>query len=444
MNAGLREASANLMVGNDNERLETLRRLAVTDATAFDTKQADCSSACETIAAEVSEIEDERSRSEAEVERLRAVEAEARGRRIDESATFCQALRELISSEMEKEKTFRELVGTTAGLVDGQYELQSSLVAPQRQLERAQREIIRYRDAYGAAAAGVRALEDATALVLERTEPVLAEHQQRAEAWRTQVLRDHVAIWQAASRLLEKQLQHEQGRQAELVEENAQLERQALRALRAGNKGCATTLLSFLFWSPHGSTRGQANQGCAREEEGAGRRVAGDTIAAVCARGEEGRDALPRDCADCAGPWAAAPGHRGEGRRPGRSAAAPGCRFFAGEPFARDLRGAFWRWQRAARPADCARGSRPAPARARDVVLAQLVRGDARVGALALVRHFGAVACRRNRRVGEAARRRAAAAAAGGTNERVMHFRGSWLHCEREEFCNDPAFHRQN
>ena len=68
--------------------------------------------------------------------------------------------------------------------------------------------------------------------------------------------------------------------------------------------------------------------------------------------------------------------------------------------------------------------------------------GD-KVGALALVRHFGAVACRRNRRVGEAARRRAAAAAAGGTNERVMHFRGSWLNCEREEFCNDPAFHRQ-
>ena len=41
VNAGLREASANLMVGNDNERLQTLRRLAVEDATAFDTKQAD-------------------------------------------------------------------------------------------------------------------------------------------------------------------------------------------------------------------------------------------------------------------------------------------------------------------------------------------------------------------------------------------------------------------
>ena len=256
MNAGLREASANLMVGNDNERLQTLRRLAVEDATAFDTKQADCSSACETIAAEISEIEISKISSEAEVERLRGVEAEARGRRIDESATFCQTLRELISSEMEREAKFRELVGTTAGLVDGQYESQSSLIAPQRQLERAQREIVRYRDAYGAAAAGVRALEDATALVLERTEPVLAEHQQRAEAWRTQVLRDHVAIWQAASRLLEKQLQHEQGRQAELVEENAQLERQALRALRAGNKGCAA-LLSFLFWSSHGSTRGR-------------------------------------------------------------------------------------------------------------------------------------------------------------------------------------------
>ena len=108
MNAGLREASANLMVGNDNERLQTLRRLAVEDATAFDTKQADCSSACETIAAEIEEIEDERSRSEAEVERLRGVEAEARGRRIDESATFCQTLRELISSEMEREAKFRD------------------------------------------------------------------------------------------------------------------------------------------------------------------------------------------------------------------------------------------------------------------------------------------------------------------------------------------------
>ena len=167
---------------------------------------------------------------------LREAEAEARSVRGEESAVFVERFRELVSDELVKESEFRDLVSTTDSRVAEQHNRQAALMVPQRQLERAHREMARYEQAYGAAASGIREIEIVTQAMLSRTDHVMKEHMKHAEEWHGSLLQSHVDIWRAEHALLQRQLGDSRARQAELQEEDAQLERQALRALRAGSK----------------------------------------------------------------------------------------------------------------------------------------------------------------------------------------------------------------
>ena len=238
LNASLREISEeSLRVGDSPEtRLKSLHALAIDDVASFATKQASCNSAKETIAAEIDGMKVEHNEAEEAVDVLREVEAEARAVRGEESAVFVERLRELVGGELAKEAEFRQLVATTDSRVAEQHNRQQALVVPQKQLERAHREMARYEQAYGAAASGIREVENVTQSLLGRTDHVMKEHMTHAEEWNRSLLQSHVDIWQAEHALLQRQLGDSRARQAELQEEDAQLERQALRALRAGNK----------------------------------------------------------------------------------------------------------------------------------------------------------------------------------------------------------------
>lgn len=237
LNASLREISSQLLVGESAEqRVEALHGMVVDDVATFATKQTKCSKARETIATEIQDIRTQQADSEATVENLRHEEQKARELRLKQTAAFVEQLRELVSAELASEKEFRGLVEQTNTAVAEQQAHQMSLVEPLRQLERAQREMMRYERAYGAAGGGLRQVETATTVMLGRTDCVMEQHQRCASAWHKSILRDHIEIWRAKYELLQKQLTHEQGRQAELLEEEAQLERQTVRALRAGNK----------------------------------------------------------------------------------------------------------------------------------------------------------------------------------------------------------------
>ena len=237
LNASLREISRKLLVGESaDQRVEALHGMVVDDVATFATKQTKCSKARETIATEIQDIRTQQADSEASVENLRREEQNARELRLKQTAAFVEQLRELVSAELASEKQFRSLVEQTNTAVAEQQAHQASLVEPLRQLERAQREMMRYERAYGAAAGSLREVETVTTVMLSRTDCVMEQHQRCASAWHKSILRDHIEIWQAKYELLQKQLTHEQGRQVELLEEEAQLERQTVRALRAGNK----------------------------------------------------------------------------------------------------------------------------------------------------------------------------------------------------------------
>lgn len=237
LNASLRDLSGRLLVGESAEqRVQTLHAMVVDDVASFATKQTKCTDARNTITSEIEDIMAEREESEATVTTLRAAEVEAREVRLSETAVFVERLRELVAAELASEAEFRGLVERTDSQVAEEHERQASLVEPQRQLERAQREMGRYEQAYGAAASGLREVEGVTSVLLGKTDCVMEQHMRRASAWHRAMLTDHVEIWQGQYQLLQKQLKHEQGRQAELLEEEAQLERQTVRALRAGNK----------------------------------------------------------------------------------------------------------------------------------------------------------------------------------------------------------------
>eukprot|EP01043_Picozoa_sp_COSAG02_P057309 COSAG02_NODE_6934_length_3281_cov_1.183532_1_plen_212_part_10 len=160
LNASLRQTSSKLLVGESAEqRVEALHGMVVDDVATFATKQTKCSEARETIANEIQDIRMQQADSEATVKNLRDAETTARDVRLKETATFVERLRDLVSAELASEKEFRTLVGQTDMAVAEQHVHQASLVEPLRQLERAQREMMRYEQAYGAAAGGLREVE---------------------------------------------------------------------------------------------------------------------------------------------------------------------------------------------------------------------------------------------------------------------------------------------